>query len=140
MKWLALVLCTSCYPIHKQLQPNAIATVLEANKTPIEGAEVALIASAYPYGWARSRQVLPTDTFGAARFEERREWRWEALMIHGAEIFFWNWCVVKPGFATFRTSWRNEADFVSELKVVLEPGDSTPCEVSELERRSELER
>ena len=51
----------------------------------------------------------------------------EALFIHGAEEFFWNWCIEKPGYQTVKTSWSNAGDFVEALRVMLRPGEATPC-------------
>ncbi len=131
--WLLPVLavaCSGCYPIYKTLQPSASATVLDATShAPLGGATVQLISNAYPYGVEKSREAATTDVVGRVTFESRREWRWEVLMIHGAEVFFWNWCVAKPGFETVQTTWQGGDDFVSDFRVELKAGDSTPCGV-----------
>ena len=118
------------YPIHKTLQPEATVTVLTEARIPVAGAEVQLVANAYPYGREKSRARMNTGPDGLARFESRREWRTEWLMIHGAEVFFWNWCVRRGGYATFATSHRSASEFENELVVQLVSGQSTPCPVS----------
>lgn len=127
--WFAALVCTAgCYPIHKTLQPRATATVVDAvTHAPIVNAPVVLISGAYPYGSERSRDVVATDSHGVAAFQGRHEWRWETLMIHGYEIYFWNWCVEWPGYETVLTGWRNSDDFVADYRVDLKAGVSTPC-------------
>ena len=124
---LTAMLCTGCYPIHKLIQPEAKATVVDSHEAPLEGVSVTLISNAYPYGWEKSRDLRPTDARGNITFGERREWRIELLFIHGAEAYFWNWCVEKQGFSTFETEWSGSSQFDADLKVKLESGDSIPC-------------
>jgi len=124
---LLLLLSTGCYPIYKQLQRDSSATVLDEKGAPLVGAEVSLISSTYPYGFESNRCILVTDASGLAQFEGKREWRWEAFFIHGAQEFFWNWCVEKEGYQTHQTAWTNAGAFVEEVTVSLTPGDSTPC-------------
>lgn len=134
-------LCAGCYPIHKLIQPMSTATVLDDSKRPIEGAQVTLISNAYPYGFERTRETFATDAYGVSRFDEHRDWRWEVLMIHGWEEYFWNWCIEKPGFETSVTAWRSSRDFVTDVRVELKPGESTPCDSEggpHLERGGEL--
>jgi hypothetical protein len=47
----------------------------------------------YPHGGEKGRETKETLADGSATFEAVREWRVETLMIHGAEEYFWNWCV-----------------------------------------------
>jgi hypothetical protein len=115
------------YPIYKTLRPTAKATVLDQTNRPIPGAEVTLISSSYPYGFVKDRVVQKTGSDGVARFSGGREWRVEAVMIHGAEVFFWNWCVRKDGNITYSTSHRSAELFDRDLLVWLRPGASRPC-------------
>lgn len=94
---------------------------------PVEGARVTLISNAYPYGWEKSREVMQTDDRGIAKFESRKEWRIEAIMLHGAEFYFWNWCVEKSGFVTYVSANHSAGEFSSEPTIVLTQGISTPC-------------
>jgi len=119
------------FPIHKTLQPEAIITVTDASGMPVVGASVSLISSSYPYGLEKTRLSRMTDQQGQAAFEALRQWRVEALVIHGAEIFFWNWCVAKAGFETHLTSWRNGGNFESAYQLSLVDGISKPCPVRE---------
>ncbi len=106
------LLSTGCYPIYKQLQRDSSASVADDKGVLLEGAQVALITSTYPYGRERTRELVATDAKGVARFEGKREWRMETFFIHGAEEFFWNWCIEKPGYQTFKTTWSNATAFV----------------------------
>ena len=116
------------YPIYKTLQRESAAQVVSERGSPIEGVRVTLISSAYPYGFEKSRQTKPTDSSGHAHFDSVREWRIEALFIHGAEFFFWNWCVDKDGYETIRTQWQNEDSFEALPTFTLKPGVTKPCE------------
>ncbi len=137
MRWLTIVALglalTGCpYPIYKLIQPEASPLVVSDTGAPVEGANVALISNAYPYGFEKSRELKRTDVTGATHFDSHREWRLEVfLFIHGAEIYFWNWCVEKDGYETFRTQWANDGDFTARPTVVLKRGSSTSCERSE---------
>lgn len=115
------------YPIYKTLQPEAVLTVLDESGSPVMGAEVQLVANAYPYGWERGRETKMTGTDGVARFESRRQWRMEALVPHGIQVFFWNWCVRREGYASFLTAHGSASEFEDVLTVKLVPGVSTPC-------------
>jgi len=115
------------YPVYKTLQPSASATVLDENSNPIAAAKVTLIASAYPYGREKFREIKSTDPTGVAVLTVRREWRTEVLAMHGWEEYFWNWCVEKPGFLTFSTSNRSATQFVADPVFQLAPGESKPC-------------
>lgn len=124
---LALSGCVP-YPTYKTLQPQSAITVRDEAGRPVADARVVLIAGAYPYGYDRSRNEARTDADGRARFEARREWRVEALAIHGAEVFFWNWCVEKAGYATYATHDRNADAFDPQPQIHLQAGASTTCD------------
>jgi len=126
---LATALLSGCvpYPVYKTLQPAATATIQDSQGEPIAGAAVTLISSAYPYGWEKSRETQFSTEEGVAEFSSQREWRVEALALHGRELYFWNWCVEKEGFETFSTALGDAADFQTEPVVLLEAGQSTPC-------------
>ena len=115
------------YPIYKTLQPSASATVLDKANRPLPEAEVTLISYAYPYGFERRRESKKTSSDGTASFASLRDWRVESLTIHGAEVYFWNWCVRKEGYTTFLTKDRSSEEFQSSLIVHLESGVSSPC-------------
>ena len=125
---ISAAMLTACYPIHKTLQPAATVTVRDQGRQPIPGARVTLITNYYPYGREFSRDSVLTDSVGVAHFVRRAEWQTEVLMIHGAKIYFWNWCVERPGFATFDTGKRPRSNFDPVPTVTLSPGPSTPCE------------
>ena len=135
MKWIAILAmlvlggCVVFYPVYKTLQPQLEITVVDDQKEPVHGAKVALISSSYPYGDEKSRDVQTTDTKGVANFQKRSEWRVEALMIHGIEDFFWNWCVEKEGFATYETKNGDGEIPRSKILIELEPGKSEECTV-----------
>mgnify|MGYP001952186315 FL=1 len=115
------------YPTHKTLQPAATITVLDEASQPISDARVVLIAGAYPYGFDRFREEARTSADGRARFEARHEWRVEVLAIHGSEVFFWNWCVEKPGYETYETQDRNADKFDDNAAIHLKAGESRSC-------------
>ena len=126
---LAIISLCGCvpYPVNKTLQPAAQVTVRDRMHQPLAAAEVTLIASAYPYGFEKSRTTKDTAVDGTAAFDSIREWRAESLMIHGAEEYFWNWCVRKTGYATYVTAHRSARDFQGKLAIELAQGESTPC-------------
>ncbi|WP_225540807.1 carboxypeptidase-like regulatory domain-containing protein [Xanthomonas sp. XNM01] len=129
---VASTLLAGCvpYPVYKTLQPEAQVTVLAPSGQPIAGAEVQLIASAYPYGRERSRETATTGTDGRAWFPARREWRTEALALHGAEVYFWNWCIRAPGYRTRETTHGSAAEFEGTLVARMDTGESTPCQAA----------
>ncbi|WP_235041384.1 hypothetical protein [Vreelandella profundi] len=132
MKLLVLtmtLLLSGCvvYPINKTLQPEAEILVTDGEGKPIQDAWVSLISSSYPYGLEQSRMIDKTSYRGEANFPKIKEWRAESLMIHGSQVFFWNWCVVKVGFETHTTMWGGGNDFQAQYEVILNPGESTPC-------------
>jgi hypothetical protein len=116
------------FPVYKTLQPAARMVVTDADGRPLSTAEVSLIANAYPYGFERGRDTRQTDQNGVAKFPSRKEWRTEApLMMHGSEVFFWNWCVRKEGYSTYVTANHNRRSFASTATVVLTRGESQMC-------------
>ena len=121
------ILAVGCYPINKTLQPTAKITVVDERGDPVRGAEIVLISNAFPYGFERSRMLIRTNQNGHSYFPQITEWRIESLMIHGSDVYFWNWCVFKEGYETFTTSLRNAKNFNSDQSVVLKRGDSKPC-------------
>lgn len=118
------------YPIYKTLQPVASITVVDATGKPVIGASVTLIANRYPYGREHHRSYSTTSQAGIASFDAMREWRTEVLMLHGAEEFFWNWCISGEGFETFNTHNKDASSFVLEPTVQLVAGISSPCRQS----------
>lgn len=122
-------LTTACipYPVYKTLQPSTRVTVVDQDNVPLAQAEVTLISSAYPYGGEKTRVARVTDDKGSAAFDSVREMRVETLMIHGAEEYYWNWCVRKEGYATYFTRHGGSDDFESAPRVKLVPGPSQPC-------------
>jgi hypothetical protein len=126
---LAIMSLYGCvpYPVNKTLQPAAQVTVRDRMNQPLAAADVTLIASAYPYGFEKNRVTKTTTVDGTAAFDSIREWRTEALMLHGAEEYFWNWCVRKTGYGTYLTTHRTARDFQSKLAIQLVQGESTPC-------------
>lgn len=116
------------YPTYKTLQPRAAITVQDETGQPLANARVVLIAGAYPYGYDRYRVEQRTGADGRAGFEARHEWRVEVLAIHGSELFFWNWCVEKPGYETYATHDRNADAFDPKAVVQLKPGVSQTCD------------
>jgi hypothetical protein len=134
MRWisiLGILVLGGCvpYPIYKTLQPELEITVINDQTEPIHGAKVILISSSHPYGWEKNRETKTTDRMGVATFQKRSEWRVESLMIHGGEIFFWNWCVDKEGFVTYETQNTNSGIPKSKILIELEPGISKECTV-----------
>lgn len=126
---IAAMSLTACvpYPIYKTLQPAAQVTVLDEADHPLPQAEVTLIASAYPYGFEKTRETKNSASDGIANFASAREWRAESMMIHGAEAYFWNWCIRKDGYVTFLTDTRDGDKFTSKLIVHMKRGQSTAC-------------
>ncbi|MBB1624209.1 carboxypeptidase regulatory-like domain-containing protein [Achromobacter sp. UMC71] len=115
------------YPVYKTLQPAAALTVLDESSQPVADARVVLIAAAYPYGFDRFRTEKHTASDGRAQFDSRHEWRTEVLAIHGSEVFFWNWCVEKPGYETYATHDGSADKFDDNLVIRLKRGESRSC-------------
>lgn len=125
----SVVSLTACipYPIYKTLQPASHVEVRGDENRPLAGAVVTLISNAYPYGDEKARYSIETSHEGLAVFPSVKEWRTEAIMLHGEEVFFWNWCVRKDGYKTFHTTHRYADVFEREIIVRLMPGASAPC-------------
>lgn len=121
---------TGCvpYPVHKTMQPAARVTVMDTQSQPLSDARVILISRSYPYGRERSRQEVRTMPTGKASFSAQTEWRVESLMLHGSEIYFWNWCVEKAGYETYETLNNAASQFDDKLIVQLPPGKSRSCD------------
>jgi hypothetical protein len=130
---LTTAFVTACvpFPVYKTLQPSARITVLDEQGNALSKAEATLISSSYPYGFEKRRETRETDSSGTAEFEVKREWRTETLMIHGVEVFFWNWCARKDGYVTYFTNHKSQEKFQDNLLVRLEPGESKPCPKNE---------
>jgi hypothetical protein len=122
-----LVGCPLPYPVYKEVQPSAQIKVLDESGEPIEGAKVVLLASSNPHPVERGRETKFTDQHGVAHFESRREWRKEAMMMHGVEYFFWNWCVQKPDFKTYLSQHGSSGNFDPHPTVRLSRGASSEC-------------
>ncbi|ARU26069.1 carboxypeptidase-like regulatory domain-containing protein [Cellvibrio sp. PSBB006] len=120
---------TGCYPVYKTLQPRSHILVLDESGAPIQGAVVVLVANAYPYGHEKTRMEVVTNSKGEARFPSSKEWRMEVMVMHGMEIYYWNWCVTKEGYETYITRDGNAKDFDRKPTVILSEGDSTKCPV-----------
>ena len=125
---IALVALAVAMPAAAQSTGMVKGVVKDASGQPVEGAKVILIASANPHPIERGREVKMTDANGLAEFDSRHEWRMETLMIHGVEFFFWNWCVEKHGFKTYRTYARSSGDeFDQHATIRLSRGASSDC-------------
>lgn len=132
MKYLLMMLtmlCSGCvvYPINKTLQPKAEILVLGHEGVPLDNARVYLITNSYPYGSEKRRVRSETNSNGKVYLPKIKKWRTQALMLHGAEIFFWNWCIEKKGYETHVTNWRNSKEFPKKYKVTLSKGVTFPC-------------
>ncbi|MBC9908254.1 MULTISPECIES: hypothetical protein [Achromobacter] len=115
------------YPVYKTMQPDARATVLDENSQPLADARVVLISSTFPYGREQFRNETRSASDGSAAFEALKEWRAESMMIHGAQVYFWNWCVEKTGYETYMTLDRDAAYFNDKPQITLRPGESRSC-------------
>jgi hypothetical protein len=133
MMLVSTALMAGCvpYPVYKKLQPAAMVTVRTAGNVPLAGAEVALITRAHPTTLERHDTKM-TAADGSASFAGKREMTVEVMVIHGSLDYYWNWCVRKEGYATFKTIYNSSDDFPAKMNVVLQPGASTPCRVSEI--------
>ncbi|MGB4811471.1 MAG: hypothetical protein WBP13_03175 [Methylophilaceae bacterium] len=120
-----ILLCSlsACYPVYKTIQPKAQALVLDANHQPIQGAKVSLITQAHPT-FIHDVEAKDTNVAGLATFDNKREMQREVLFLHGARVYYWEWCIEKAGFATYRTN----GDFVTGLTIQLQNGASSSCE------------
>lgn len=132
MRLIPLVICVSIsgcipYPTYKTLQPYAKAHVIDQYGGPVSGAKVSLISSAYPYGLERFRAVSITRN-GVAEFSKVKEFRIEAIGLHGAEFYFWNWCIEKDGYRTYSTHYGSSDEFDPKPTFKLESGPSSSCD------------
>ena len=133
VRWSSILLVggslTGCvpFPIYTTVQPAAQITVLDENNRPIEEAKVNLIASAHPHPVELGRDIKMTDAGGLAMFDSRHEWRQGSFMMHGMEFFFWNWCVQKPGFKTYRSNMGSAGQFEPQPTIRLSRGASSDC-------------
>lgn len=101
---------------------------MDTDRNPIEGGEVTLISSAYPYGSEQNRETKSTNSDGIASFAVEREWRLESDFVrHGSQEFFWNWCVRKHGYQTQLTSNTREEKFDLGQTFLMKKGVSHPC-------------
>ena len=117
------------YPAYKLVQPEASVTVLDEVHRPVLDARVVLVTQAVPGRRdERSRSELRADENGKASFEARHEWQAESLMMHGRQFYYWNWCVEKPGYETFSTSYGNAESFDAYPEVSLKKGASLSCD------------
>lgn len=125
---LAPLACAGgCYPIYHTLRPEATLTVLDPARRPVAGARVLLTRSRFPAGFDQATDTTFTDSTGVAHFSRQKGWETEVLMIHGAKIYFWNWCVQKPGMTTFDTRHNATVGFSATMSVTLAPGESAAC-------------
>lgn len=120
------------YPVYKTMQPDARITVLDEASQPVADARVVLISSAYPYGREQFRNETRSGPDGAAAFQAIREWRAESMMLHGSQVYFWNWCVEKAGYETYETLNREPSAFDDQAQVRLRAGESRPCNNEQL--------
>ncbi|MGE8685646.1 MAG: carboxypeptidase regulatory-like domain-containing protein [Achromobacter sp.] len=115
------------YPVYKTMQPDARITVLGPDSQPVADTRVVLISSSYPYGRERFRHETRSGSDGVATFQAIREWRVESMMLHGSQVYFWNWCVEKEGYETYETRNREAADFDDKARIQLRAGESRSC-------------
>lgn len=94
---------------------------------PISGAKVSLISRAYPYRFEKFRTISFTNN-GFARFFKVKDFRIEALGLHGAEFYFWNWCIEANGYKTYSTYYGGADKFDPNPVFKLEPGVSSSCD------------
>ncbi|NVK29576.1 MAG: carboxypeptidase regulatory-like domain-containing protein [Gammaproteobacteria bacterium] len=124
---LSIFVSACAYPIYKTLQPEASLTIKDKDGKPIEGAVVTLVSHSYPYGLEKTRMLVKSNGRGEADFPIIKQWRTESLMIHRSEVFVWNWCVVKEGFETFKSSYGRGSEFEAFKVIQLKPGKTTQC-------------
>ncbi len=126
---LFVILLSGCYPVYKTLQPRSHILVVDESGEPIQGAVVVLVANAYPYGHEKTRMEVVTNYKGEARFPSSKEWRVEVMVMHGMEVYYWNWCVTKDGYETYITHNGNSKDFNRKPTVTLKEGNAKKCPV-----------
>ncbi len=110
------------YPIYKTIQPKSKIVVTDIDGAPIENAKVYLVSNAMPYERLKSIELKETNSMGIAKFDKIREWRIEALWIHGADVYYWNLCIKKDGYKTVSTRIK-----MSKKHIILKDGNSTEC-------------
>jgi hypothetical protein len=115
------------YPTYRKVRPDVKLMIVDRRQSLIEGARVTLISTTHPEGHVRSRDTLETGPDGIVRFPGKRGLRIEWLFLYRGPIYFWNWCVEKPGFATYFTSGPRTKVFADEKLVVLRAGPSRAC-------------
>ena len=125
----AAVTLSGCvpYPAYKLVQPEASATILDEQRRPLPDARVVLVIRAHPSQLDEHVEKQTSDD-GKASFEARHEWQTESLMIHGRHFYYWNWCVEKPGYETFSTSYDKAESFDAYPEVSLKKGASLSCD------------
>ncbi|GAB2877239.1 hypothetical protein GCM10027180_04330 [Microbulbifer echini] len=101
--------------------------VVDEAGNPVNDAIVTLISGAYPYGEERTRMSVKTDYSGKAKFPKIKDWRIESLMIHGAESYYWSWCIYKEGFLTYEVGKGGADGFSPKAQTTLKPGVATQC-------------
>ena len=121
------VLLSACYPVYKTLQPKSYILVLGESGVPVQGATVVLVANAYPYGNEKTRMEVVTNYRGEARFPSAKEWRVEFMVMHGMEVYYWNWCVSKEGYETYITHDGSAKEFDRRLTIKLRKGTAAKC-------------
>ena len=109
------------YPAYRTVQPAAELQVEDERGVPLAGASVTLITRAHPTPFEQSRATRASDAEGVARFDSRRQWQTEVLFLHGRLVYYWEWCVMAPGYRTALLP------FSTPQPVRLTPGHSQPC-------------
>ena len=123
---LSLLFSGCIYPAHQTIQPKATLSVVDEEGTPIKGAKVYLFSN-LAHGAIERNSTKTTQKDGLVKFEQKKEWYMESLMVHGSHTFYWDWCVEKEGYESKFTRSLNHNDFKESAKFVLREGTSTPC-------------
>ena len=116
------------YPAYRTLQPQARATVVDEQSRPLADTRVILITSSYPYGRERWRDEQRSGEDGVASFGESQRMACRIADDPWPDDLFWNWCVEKPGYATYRTLLTSSDDFDARPTITLTPGSSQTCD------------
>lgn len=117
--------CVVIYPVNKTLQPKVDLRLIDEDGRWVEGADVNLISASHPHHAERHRMTITTGFDGVARFPRIKQWRFEAIAVHGTEYFDWSVCVEKEGFKTERFPVDGR---VVKKTVVLQAGEASICE------------